>query len=84
MPQPHADFDKQTTRAGLKNLHGLRHAYAQRRYKELTGWDASINGGPNSKQLTAEQKEIDRRARMMLSNALGHDRISILKNYISC
>jgi len=76
-------YDKQVIRAGLKNLHGLRHAYAQRRYKELTGWEASINGGPNSKQLTAEQKEIDHQARMTLTEELGHGRIAVLSNYIS-
>ncbi len=43
-------------KAGLRNLHGLRHAYAQRRYKELTEWEAPINGGPNSRQLTSERK----------------------------
>ena len=36
-------YDKQVARAGLSNLHGLRHAYAQQRYKELTGWEAPIN-----------------------------------------
>lgn len=75
-------YDKQTTRAGLKNLHGLRHAYAQRRFKELTGWEAPINGGPNLKQLTAEQKKIDHRARIILTSELGHGRISIVKNYL--
>lgn len=74
-------YDKQTTRAGLKNLHGLRHAYAQTRYKELTGWEAPINGGPHSKQLTAKQKEIDHRARIILSIELGHERIAVVKNY---
>ncbi len=75
-------YDKQTSRAGLKNLHGLRHAYAQRRYKELTGWDAPINGGPTSKQLTAAQKQKDYQARMILTDSLGHSREQITVNYI--
>jgi hypothetical protein len=33
-------YDKQVLRAGVRNLHGLRHAYAQQHYKELTGWEA--------------------------------------------
>jgi site-specific recombinase XerC len=74
-------YDKQTLRAGLKNLHGLRHAYAQKRYKELTGWEAPINGGPTSRELTKEQKEIDYQARMILTEELGHSRIEIVKNY---
>ncbi len=36
-------YEKQMHRAGIKNPHGLRHAYAQQRYKELTGWEAPIN-----------------------------------------
>ncbi len=74
-------YDKQVIRAGLKNLHGLRHAYAQRQYKELTGWDAPINGGPNSRQLTSEQKEVDHKARIIISELLGHSRVSILSIY---
>ncbi len=75
-------YDKQAQRAGLSNLHGLRHTYAQNRYKELTGWNASIAGGPNSRQLTREQKQIDHQARMILSAELGHDRKSVTSNYI--
>ena len=60
-------YDKQTYRAGLRDLHGLRHSYAQRRYKELAGWNAPINGGPISRELTPAQKESDYRARIILS-----------------
>jgi hypothetical protein len=74
-------YDKQVIRAGLRNLHGLRHAYAQTRYKELTGWEAPIKGGPASHQLTPEQKKIDYQARMLLSEELGHSREQITVNY---
>ena len=30
-------YEKQSAKAGLSHLHGLRHGYAQRRYFELTG-----------------------------------------------
>jgi site-specific recombinase XerD len=76
-------YEKQTMRAGLKNLHGLRHAYAQRRYKELTGWEAPINGGPKSRQLSHQQKQIDYQARMILTEELGHSREQITVNYLS-
>jgi site-specific recombinase XerC len=76
-------YCKQTMRGGLSNLHGLRHAYAQARYKELTGWEAPINGGPKSKELTPAQKEIDHAARMILTEELGHGRAQIVANYIS-
>lgn len=74
-------YDKQIQRAGFKNLHGLRHAYAQQRYKEMTGWEAPIKGGLTSKQLTKEQKIIDQQARMMLTEELGHSREQITVNY---
>ncbi len=75
-------YDKQVQRAGLKNLHGLRHAYAQNRYKELTDWNAPIAGGPKLRQLTHEQKQIDHQARIILSEELGHSRKYITSNYL--
>ncbi len=74
-------YDREVQRIGLKNLHGLRHAYAQMRYKELTGRDAPINGGPKAKDLTKEQKQKDHEARVIVSEELGHSRVSVVKNY---
>ena len=67
-------YDKQVSRAGLKKLDGLRHAYAQKRYKELTSWEAPICGGLTAKQLSKEQKALDYQARMVLTEELGHSR----------
>ena len=50
---------------------------------ELTGWQAAINGGPSSKQLTKEQKRIDYLARLTTSEELGHSRAEITKNYLN-
>ncbi len=75
-------YDKHVWLAGLRNLHGLRHAYAQARYKELIGREAPINGGLTSKQLTKEQKAIDYEARMTLTEELGHSREQITVNYL--
>ncbi len=47
-------YEGNTLRAGLSHMHGLRHAYAQNRYEELTGWKAPAAGGPDSKALTPE------------------------------
>ncbi len=74
-------YDYEVFQSGLRNLHGLRHAYAQQRYEELTGWEAPINGGPKSHELTPQQKEIDYQARMILSEELGHSREQITVNY---
>ncbi|MCB1878142.1 MAG: integrase domain-containing protein, partial [Chromatiales bacterium] len=34
-------YERQTANAGLSRMHGLRHAYVQQRYQELTGWLSS-------------------------------------------
>ncbi|CAM5255974.1 Integrase OS=Stutzerimonas stutzeri OX=316 GN=CXK99_20620 PE=4 SV=1 [Stutzerimonas stutzeri] len=44
--QRHA-YDGQCKAAGLSNMHGLRHRYAQMRYEVLTGWKAPAAGGPD-------------------------------------
>lgn len=74
-------YEKQVIRAGLRNMHGMRHAYAQALYKEITGWEPPINGGPAYKKLTQEQKQLDKQARITISSHLGHDREQIVKNY---
>ena len=75
-------YDRQVRTAGIKNPHGLRHAYAQRRYEELTGWKAPLAGGPASKSLTIEQRALDEKARTVISRELGHDRTSITRTYL--
>jgi len=69
-------------KAGLCKLHGLRHLYAQRRYHQLTGWLAPAAGGPLSRQLTKEQRVIDRAARLQVSAELGHTREEITAVYL--
>lgn len=76
-------YNAQTRNAGLKNLHGLRHAYAQTRYYELTGWHSPISGGKKRSELTGRERTIDWRARKIITGELGHSRISIVKNYIA-
>jgi len=75
-------YEKQCLKAELYNMHGLRHAYAQNRYEELTGWKAPACGGLTSKQLTAEQKQQDLKARLIISSELGHHREQITVNYL--
>ncbi|MEW8411416.1 MAG: integrase domain-containing protein, partial [Candidatus Thiodiazotropha sp.] len=75
-------YEGNTRRAGLSHMHGLRHAYAQNRYEELTGWKCPAAGGPNSKALTPEQKEIDHQARLTISRELGHDREAVVSAYV--
>ncbi len=75
-------YEGNTTRAGLSSMHGLRHAYAQERYKELTGWKCPAAGGPDSKNLTLEQREVDYEARLTISQELGHEREAISAAYL--
>ncbi|BDB27116.1 integrase domain-containing protein [Cupriavidus sp. P-10] len=69
-------------KAGLSKLHGLRHQYAQRRYQQLTGWLAPAAGGPIAPQLSPEQRNIDRVARLQVSSELGHNREEITAVYL--
>ena len=75
-------YENTTNFLGLSRLHGLRHAYAQDRYKELTGRECPARGGPTNKQLDPEQKEADRAARLVISNELGHNRENITAVYL--
>ena len=75
-------YEGNTTRAGLSSMHGLRHAYAQDRYEELTGWKCPATGGPDSGSLTSEQRELDRGTRMIISQELGHEREQVTAAYL--
>jgi hypothetical protein len=75
-------FEHQCAQAGLQRVHGLRHQYAQTRYQELTGWPAPANGGPKSRILSFEQRQIDRAARLTISRELGHEREQITAVYL--
>ena len=75
-------YERHTANAGLSKMHGLRHAYAQQRYQELTGWRAPAADGPIVKALTAEQKRVDQEARLTISRELGHERIQVVGIYL--
>ena len=75
-------YDAQVRAAGIKNPHGLRHEYAQRRYEELTGWKAPVAGGPASKSLTRDQRARDKGARETVAQELGHSREHISATYL--
>ena len=75
-------FETQCNKVGIHHVHGLRHHYAQERYRELTGWECPANGGPKSKQLTPEQKAIDREARVTITAELGHGRLQVVAQYV--
>jgi hypothetical protein len=84
-------YQMQTKQMGISKCHGLRHAYAQRRYHELTrqfdsngkGLVCPIAGGKPTKLLNADERILDRKAREILSRQLGHSRLAITRCYLS-
>lgn len=75
-------YERHTANAGLSKMHGLRHAYAQARYRELTGWPAPAAGGPTARRMSDKQRAIDQRARLTISVELGHEREQITSVYL--
>lgn len=75
-------FEREMRKVGLSQSHGARHLYAQNRYLELTGWACPAKGGKTSKELTKDEKQIDRTARLEISAELGHHRESITAVYL--
>ena len=73
-------WEKETAAHGIGRTHGLRHAYAQRRYLELTGWAAPSVAG--IRKLTADERLKDQEARKTISEELGHGRIAITNAYL--
>ena len=75
-------YENQTRAAGLYRLHGLRHRYCFLRYEELTGWKAPAAGGPPRRSLTGARQRIDREARRVIAQELGHRRSQISSVYL--
>jgi hypothetical protein len=73
---------RQCKAAGLSNMHGLRHHYAQDRYRALTGWKAPAAGGPVARMLNSTQRAQDFIARQSISRELGHERPQITAVYL--
>jgi site-specific recombinase XerC len=75
-------YDGQCKAAGLSNMHGLRHRYAQVRYEALTGWASPKAGGPKAAQFDSFQRQSDRDARQQISREIGHERIAVTAVYL--
>ncbi len=67
---------------GLGKGHGLRHHYAQVRYKELSGNDCPAKGGKRQPEMNESEREHDRQLRLILSEELGHSREQITSVYL--
>jgi hypothetical protein len=75
-------YVRQVMNAGLNRMHGLRHQYAQRRFRELAGFDCPLAGGPARTALTSAQRELDQETRRVISRELGHERPQIVSVYV--
>ena len=75
-----SNFEAVTHALGIGQTHGLRHGYAQTRYRELMGFDCPAVGG--SRSLSADEKLRDKEIRMLISEELGHSRINITSVYL--
>jgi hypothetical protein len=75
------------TKEGVGTSHGLRHAYAQDRYSDITGWKSPATMTVEERKefrdlMTQEDREKDRLARQEVSEELGHGRSQVASNYI--
>ena len=75
-------YKAETQKVGMDFNHGLRHCYAQARYLELTGWKCPGEGGLSRAEMTREQREVDKEARLTVSRELGHTREQITNSYL--
>ncbi|OWT58386.1 integrase [Candidimonas nitroreducens] len=75
-------YDGQCKAAGLSNMHGLRHRYAQMRYEILTGWKSPAAGGPSAAQLNLSRRLADQQVRQRISRELGHERVKVTAVYL--
>lgn len=75
-----ASFERVTHALGVGQTHGLRHGYAQTRYRELMGFDCPAVAG--SRSLSADEITKDKEVRMLISEELGHSRLNITSIYL--
>lgn len=75
-------YKARTRAAGLGNAHGLRHAYAQRLYRTLTGRECPARGGMTAEAMTQAERDADVAARLRISRDLGHNRLEVTDTYL--
>jgi integrase len=64
------------TRADGVTGHGLRHGYANDRYREIAGADSPVRGGQ------PPGRDTDQAARLEVAEELGHSRESVTTHYL--
>ena len=74
-------YEYACSKIGLHKPHGLRHAYAQERYTELSGLEPPVHRD-DEVRLTADEREVDTASRLAVSRELGHNRVDVVGVYI--
>ena len=74
-------FERDTRRAGIPKSHRLRHGYAQRRYRELTGFPCAAAGGKSVRGMARAERRLDGLARQTIADELGHARVDVVAVY---
>ncbi|WP_075996622.1 phage integrase N-terminal domain-containing protein [Salaquimonas pukyongi] len=75
-------YERETLSVALRKTHGLRHRYAQKRFRVLAGFACPLEGGKTRREMTPQEREADRAARMRVSRELGHNRLSVTDTYL--
>lgn len=76
------DLERATWGAGIRNMHGHRHWYAQWRYQALTGAPSPAAGGKTYERMSGGERAADYRARLTISRELGHNRVEVTDAYL--
>lgn len=76
------EVERATWGAGIRNMHGHRHWYAQWRYQKLSGLPCPAAGGLTYERMSRADRAADYRARMQISAELGHARLEITDTYL--
>lgn len=76
------DVERATWGAGIRNMHGHRHWYAQWRYQALTGSPCPAAGGRTYERMNSGERGADYRARLTISRELGHNRVEVTDAYL--
>ena len=76
-------FNKCCEKASINKLHGLRHHYAQQRFATIAGFPCAVKNGPTRSAMRMEQRRMNKIARLIVSQELGHSRVhSITSLYL--
>jgi len=76
------EIERATWAAGIRNMHGHRHWYAQWRYQALTGAPSPAAGGKTYENMAEAERAADYRARLKVSRELGHNRVEVTDAYL--